>query len=164
VSRPPFRVGTGVDVHAFAAEAGRPLILGGVTLPGAPGLAGHSDADVLLHAVVDALLGAAGLGDIGGLFGSADPRWAGAASAVFVTETTARVRAAGWEVGNVAATLVAARPRLGPHRAAMATSTARLLGVDPDQVNVGATTTDGLGATGRGEGIACLATALLVRA
>ncbi len=159
-----FRVGSGVDVHAFSDDPARPLVLGGVTVPGAPGLAGHSDADVLLHAVVDALLGAAGLGDIGALFGSADPRYAGAGSAVFVTEAAERVRAAGWAVGNVDATLVAARPRLAAHRAAMAASTARLLGVDPADVNVKATTTDGLGSTGRGEGIACLATVLLGRA
>jgi 2-C-methyl-D-erythritol 2,4-cyclodiphosphate synthase len=160
----PFRVGTGFDAHAFAAEgADRPLVLGGVEVPGGPGLAGHSDGDVLLHAVVDALLGAAGMGDIGAAFGSSDPRYAGAASAVFVREAAARVRAAGWEPGNVDVTLVAARPRLAAHHQAMREVLADLLSLAPDAVNIKATTTDGLGALGRAEGIACLAVALLVK-
>ena len=159
----PFRIGQGVDVHAFSADPHRVLVLGGVPLRGAPGLDGHSDADVLLHAVVDALLGAAGLGDIGAVFGFDDPRYAGADSGVFVEETAARIARAGWAVGNVDATLVAARPRLGPHLEAMRTTTAALLRADPGAVNIKATTTDGLGALGRGEGIACLAVALLTR-
>jgi 2-C-methyl-D-erythritol 2,4-cyclodiphosphate synthase len=156
------RIGQGVDVHAFSHEPDRPLVLGGVELPGAPALAGHSDADVVLHALVDAILGAAGLGDIGTMFGSDDPAYAGASSRVFVERALERVVEAGWRVGNVTCTLVAARPRIGPHRQAIGESVAQLLGVAPDAVNVSATTTDGLGFTGRGEGIACLATALLV--
>jgi 2-C-methyl-D-erythritol 2,4-cyclodiphosphate synthase len=158
-----FRVGQGVDVHAFSPDPARPLVLGGVTVPGGPGLAGHSDADVVLHAVVDALLGAAGLGDLGSLFGSARPEYAGAPSTVFVAETRRRVGAAGWSLGNLDCTVVAARPRLAPHREAIRACVADLLGVGPDQVAVKATTTDGLGWTGRGEGIACLAVALLTR-
>lgn len=155
------RVGQGVDVHAFADDPARPLVLGGVRIPDGPGLSGHSDADVVLHALVDALLGAAGLGDIGTLFGAADDRYAGADSSVFVAGATARVTEAGWVVANADLTVVAERPRLGAHAAAMAGSVAGLLEVVPAAVNVKATTTDGLGFTGRGEGIACLAVVLL---
>lgn len=157
------RVGQGVDVHAFADDPGRPLVLGGVTVPGGPGLAGHSDADVVLHAVVDALLGAAGLGDLGTVFGSSRPEHAAAASHVFVAEALRRVQEAGWSVGNVDCTVIAARPRLAPHREAMRARVAELLGVGVGQVGMKATTTDGLGWTGRGEGIACLAVALVAR-
>lgn len=162
---PPFRVGQGLDVHAFSSSAdpARPLVLGGVVVAGAPGLEGHSDADVVLHAVVDALLGAAGLGDIGTLFGSSRPVYAGADSAVFVAETLERLGAQGWSVGNVDCTLIAARPRLAPYRAEMTANVAALLELEPDQVNIKATTTDGLGWTGRGAGIACLAVALIAR-
>lgn len=158
----PFRVGQGFDAHRFAADPARPLVLAGVALPGGPGLDGHSDADVVLHAVVDALLGAAGLGDLGSVFGSALPQYAGAASAVFVAETLRLLTGSGWTIGNVDCTVVAARPRLSPHRPAMTAGLAALLGVDPGAVSIKATTTDGLGWTGRGEGIACLAAALLV--
>jgi 2-C-methyl-D-erythritol 2,4-cyclodiphosphate synthase len=163
VTAPALRVGQGIDAHRFSDDPSRPLVLAGVTVPGGPGLEGHSDADVVLHAVVDALLGAAGLGDLGEVFGSSRPAYAGAASAVFVAETRRLLGAAGWEVGNVDCTVVAARPRLGPHRPAMVASLAGLLGLDPAAVSVKATTTDGLGWTGRGEGIACLSVALLVR-
>jgi 2-C-methyl-D-erythritol 2,4-cyclodiphosphate synthase len=159
------RIGQGVDVHAFAAGSdaeARPLVLGGVAIPGGPGLAGHSDADVVLHAVVDALLGAAALGDLGARFGTADPRYAGAPSSVFVAEAVRLLAEAGWSVGNVDCTVIAARPRLSEHREAMRASIADLLGVEAEAVSVKATTTDGLGFTGRGEGIACLAAALLV--
>lgn len=156
------RVGQGVDVHAFGDDPGRALVLGGVEIPGGPGLVGHSDADVVLHALVDALLGAAGLGDIGGLVGVDAPATAGAASRLFVEEALAHVRAEGWQVANAAVTLIAARPRIAPHRSAMTASIAGLLGVSQRQVNVTATTTDGLGFTGRGEGIASLAVVLLV--
>jgi 2-C-methyl-D-erythritol 2,4-cyclodiphosphate synthase len=155
------RIGQGVDVHAFSDDPDRLLRLGGVDIPGAQGLAGHSDADVVLHAVVDALLSAAGLGDIGTLFGSEDPAYEGAPSRLFVERAVQRVGEAGWRVGNVSCTVIAARPRIGPHRKAIRASVADLLAVAVDAVNVSATTTDGLGFTGRGEGIACLAVALL---
>lgn len=156
------RIGQGVDVHPFSADPGRALVLGGVRIPEAPGLDGHSDADVVIHACVDALLGAAGLGDIGTLFGSDDPAYAGAASHVFLAEALTRVADAGWGVGNVDVTLVGPRPRIGPHRARMTATMAALLGVSPAQVSIKATTTDGLGFTGRGEGLACLTVVLLV--
>lgn len=157
------RVGQGTDVHAFSDDPDRPLVLGGMVIPAAPGLAGHSDADVVLHAVVDALLGAAGHGDIGTLFGSGDPEYAGAQSQVFLAGALARVAEDGWSVGNVDVTIVAARPRLAPYREGIARSLAALMRVDgsPGVVNVKATTTDGLGFTGRGEGVAALAVALL---
>lgn len=158
-----WRVGHGVDVHRFAADPERALRLGGVVVPGAPGLEGHSDADVLLHAVADAVLGAAGLGDLGSRFGSADPAYAGADSAVFVRQALRWAAADGWRVGNVDATVVAQRPRLAPHRDAIAASLAALLGVESTAASVKATTTDGLGFLGRGEGICCLATVLLQR-
>lgn len=155
------RVGQGVDVHGFSDNPARPLRLGGVHIPGGPGLAGHSDADVVLHALVDALLGAAGLGDIGTVFGTDQPVYAGADSRAFVTQARDRVTAGGWTVGNADVTIVAQRPRLAPHRVAIAESLAALMEVPPGSVNVKATTTDGLGFTGRGEGIACLAVVLL---
>lgn len=150
-------------MHAFASDApeDRLLVLGGVTIPGGPPLAGHSDADCVLHALVDALLGAAGLGDIGTLFGTDDPAYAGAASTVFLVETLRRLDEAGWEVGNADVTVIAQRPRLAAHRPAITTRVADLLGVAADRVTIKATTTDHLGFTGRGEGIACLATVLL---
>lgn len=158
------RIGQGVDVHPYSADAGRRLVLGGVRIPGEPGLDGHSDADVVVHATVDALLGAAGLGDIGTLFGSDEPEYAGADSHVFLAGALSRVTAAGWRVGNVDITLVGQRPRIGPYRAGMTSTMAALLGVGPAQVNIKATTTDGLGLTGRGEGLACLAVVLLTAA
>jgi 2-C-methyl-D-erythritol 2,4-cyclodiphosphate synthase len=157
------RIGQGFDVHAFSQEE-RVLRLAGVAIPGATGLDGHSDADVVLHAVVDALLGAAALGDLGALFGSDDPRYAGAASAVFVREALARVGAAGWALGNLDCTVVAERPRLAEYLPAMRSGLAELLDIDAALVSVKATSTDGLGFTGRGEGIACLATVLLTSA
>lgn len=156
------RVGQGTDVHAFSRDPDRPLLLGGVRIPEGPGLDGHSDADVVLHALVDALLGAAGQGDIGTLFGTAEAASAGADSRVFVAGALERVAGAGMAVGNADVTIVAQRPRLAAHRAAIAASVADVLGVAPGAVNVKATTTDGLGFTGRGEGIAALAVVLLV--
>jgi 2-C-methyl-D-erythritol 2,4-cyclodiphosphate synthase len=156
------RVGQGIDVHRFTDDPDRVLRLAGVEIPGAPGLEGHSDADVVLHAVVDALLGAAALGDIGTVFGTSDPRWAGAPSAGFVQHTLGMLTERGLRVGNLDCTVVAARPRLGPHASRMREELSALLGVDPGVVNLAATTTDGLGFTGRGEGIACLATVLLL--
>ncbi len=155
------RVGHGVDVHAFSPDPDRALLLGGVTLPEGPGLEGHSDGDALLHAVVDALLGAAGLGDIGELVGVDDPAVAGAASAGFVRAALERLSAAGWRPSNLDCTIIAARPRLAPHRTAIRSTVAELVGLPAGAVNVKATTTDGLGFTGRGEGIACLVVALI---
>ena len=153
------RIGQGVDVHAFAQ--GRRLVLGGVEIPHARGLAGHSDADALLHAIIDALLGAAALGDIGGMFPSSDPQWAGASSIDLLRRAHERVRAAGYAIASVDATVVAQEPRLAPHIPAMREAAAAALELDVTLVSVKATTSDGLGFTGRGEGIAALAVVLL---
>lgn len=158
----PPRIGNGVDVHRFTMRADRPLVLGGVHLPEGPGLEGHSDADVVLHALTDALLGAAALGDIGTLFGAADPAYRDAESSVFVVGALRLVAREGWAVGNADLTVIAQRPRLARHVPELRERIAQLLGVGVDQVSAKATTTDGLGFTGRGEGIACLATVLLV--
>ncbi|MDE3231093.1 MAG: 2-C-methyl-D-erythritol 2,4-cyclodiphosphate synthase [Chloroflexota bacterium] len=158
------RVGMGYDAHRFAAaEDGRPLMLAGVPIPHERGLAGHSDADVALHAVVDALLGAAALGDIGAYFPSSDERWRGAASSAFVTAAVAALAGEGWRVVNVDVTIVAERPRLSPHVAAMRASLAALLGTALDRVSVKSKTSDGMGFTGREEGMACYAVALIAR-
>lgn len=154
------RIGHGFDVHAFAE--GRALILGGVSIPHARGLLGHSDADVVLHAVCDALLGAAALGDIGRHFPDTDPAFAGADSRVLLREVVARVAAAGWRAGNVDVTVIAQAPRLAPHIPAMVQNIAADLGLALGAVNVKATTTERLGFTGRGEGIACEAVCLLL--
>lgn len=153
------RVGSGVDVHAFASDVDRPLVLGGVAVPDGPGLAGHSDADVVAHAVADALLGAAGLGDLGERFGTDDPDLAGAGSMGLLAQVVADVADAGWTVGNVDCTVVAQRPRLAQHLPAIRANLAGRLGAAA--VSVKATSTDGLGALGRGEGIACWAVCLL---
>lgn len=152
------RVGYGFDVHAF--DETRPLVLGGVTIPGAPGLAGHSDADVLSHAIADALLGAAGLGDLGSRFPGND-RWRDASSLDILRATAELLATAGVHIVNIDATVIAERPRLAPHRDAMAAGVAGALRVDAAAVSVKATTTDGLGFTGRGEGIAAAAVALV---
>lgn len=158
------RVGIGYDVHAFASpEARRAFILGGVTIPHDRGLAGHSDADVLIHAVVDALLGAASQGDIGTHFPTSDPRWHDAASGEFLTYTIGLLGERGWRVGNVDATVVAEQPRLVPHVPAMRQQLAALMGIPVEDVSVKAKTTDRLGFTGRGEGVSCYAVALLER-
>lgn len=156
-----YRVGTGFDAHAL--EEGVPLVLGGVALDHPRGLAGHSDGDVLAHALTDAILGAAGLEDIGALFPSGDPRHAGADSVALLTEAWSQVRAAGWELVNADVILIGEEPRLAPHRDAMRARLAGALGVEPERVAVRATTTDGLGFTGRGEGLAAQAVALLRR-
>lgn len=157
----PFRIGQGFDVHALVA--GRPLILGGVTIPYERGLLGHSDADVLLHAVTDALLGAAGLGDIGRHFPDTDPAHAGADSRVLLRSAMAAVRAAGWGVVNVDATVIAQAPKILPFVPAMVANLAADLGVAPEAINIKGKTTEKLGFTGRGEGIAAQAVALLAR-
>ena len=156
-----FRVGTGFDAHAFAE--GVSLVLGGVRIEHPRGLAGHSDGDVLAHALTDAVLGAAGLEDIGALFPSGDPALAGADSLELLREAWRQVRGAGWELANADVVLIGEEPRLAPHRDAMRTKLAGALGVDPQFVAVRATTTDRLGFTGRGEGLAAQAVALLRR-
>ncbi len=154
------RAGIGFDSHRLAE--GRPLVLGGVEIEGAErGLEGHSDADVLTHAVIDAVLGAAGLGDIGELFPSDDPAWEAASSLRFLADACERVREAGFELVNADCVLVGERPRIAPFRDAMRARLAGALGVEPGRVTVRATTTDGLGFTGRGEGLAAQAVALL---
>ena len=154
-----FRIGNGFDVHALVA--GRPLILGGVTIPHDRGLAGHSDADVLLHAIADAILGALALGDIGKHFPDTDPRWAGADSRALLRLVFALAFDAGWEIGNVDATVIAQAPKISPHVAAMRANLASDLDCDERRISVKATTTEHLGFAGREEGIAALATVLL---
>jgi len=161
MKRPSLRIGHGFDAHRLVA--GRPLRLGGIEVPHGRGLEGHSDGDCVLHAVCDALLGAAGEGDMGRHFPSRDPQWRGVASRVFVEEVRRLVDAAGWAVVNLDVTLIAQEPALGPHLEPMRETIAGLLGVEPAQVSVKAKSTDGLGALGRGEGIAALATVLLDR-
>ena len=156
------RVGIGYDIHAF--DPGRVLVLGGVKIEGAWGLRGHSDADVLLHAITDALLGAAALGDLGDHFPDTDEEWQDVPSAVLLSEARTKVRARGWVPGNVDTTVVAERPQLAPHREAMCRRIAELLGLEVDAVSVKATTHEGLGALGRAEGIAAMAVVSLVRA
>lgn len=153
------RVGSGYDVHAFVAD--RPLVLGGVTIPHAMGLSGHSDADAVLHAIVDALLGAAALGDIGTHFPSSDSRWKDQPSSVFLEYTRDLLQEHGWKISNIDATIVAERPRMSPHTQAMRDRVAEHLSIEREQVSIKAKTTDGLGFAGRQEGIACYAVALI---
>jgi 2-C-methyl-D-erythritol 2,4-cyclodiphosphate synthase len=155
------RIGNGFDVHALVA--GRKLVLGGVTIPFDRGLSGHSDADVLLHAITDALLGALALGDLGAHFPDTDPRWKDADSRVLLRHAMTLVSAKGYAVGNVDSTIVAQAPKLAPHVAAMVANIAADLGCAVDRISVKATTTERLGFTGRGEGIAALATVLVER-
>ncbi len=151
------RTGVGYDAHRLVPQ--RPLVLGGVSIPSSMGLAGHSDGDVLLHAIIDALLGAAALGDIGKYFPSEDPRYEGISSLEMLSKANDILRENGWRVVNVDATIVAQSPKLAPYFQAMRESIAVCLGVEPDRVSVKATTTDGLGFTGSGQGIACYSVA-----
>jgi 2-C-methyl-D-erythritol 2,4-cyclodiphosphate synthase len=156
-----YRVGTGFDAHAF--EDGVPLVLGGVRIDHPRGLAGHSDGDVLAHALTDAVLGAAGMEDIGALFPSGDPALEGADSVELLRTAWSRIREAGWKLVNADVVLIGEEPRLAPHRSAMRERLAGALDVEPELVAVRATTTDGLGFTGRREGLAAQAVALLRR-
>jgi len=162
MSTVPFRVGTGFDVHQLVD--GRALVMGGVTIPYERGLLGHSDADVLLHAIADALLGAVALGDIGKHFPDNDPAYKGADSRVLLRSVVARVRETGYAVGNIDATIIAQAPKMAPHIAQMRANIAQDCGVAVECVSVKATTTEQLGFTGRGEGIAAQASVLLLRA
>lgn len=153
------RIGCGFDAHRFGGE--RSLVLGGVIVPDAPGMIAHSDGDVLLHALCDALLGALGLGDIGGMFPDSDPAYAGIDSRVLLRRVMERVRERGYEIGNVDATIIAQRPRLAPHLPAMIACLAEDLATDASRINLKATTTEGMGFTGRGEGIAVNTVVLL---
>ncbi len=155
------RVGAGFDTHRLVAN--RPLILGGVRIDYPRGLAGHSDADVVLHAVTDALLAAAGLGDIGDYFPDTDPAHRDADSSRFVAEAVRLLAERGWRVGNIAVTIFAEEPKLGPIKTAIRSNLARLLGLSEDAVNVQAKTGEGVGVIGRGEAIGCAATALIER-
>lgn len=153
------RVGLGEDLHRV--DPSRSLVLGGVAIEGAAGLAGHSDADVLLHAIADAVLGAAGKGDLGAHFPSSDERWKNAGSSVFLTEALRLAREDGWELANVDATVRAERPRLAPHLAAIRERVAAITGVDASRVNVKAKSGEGVDAVGRGEAIGASAVVLL---
>ena len=154
------RVGIGTDVHAFASlDSGRAMWLGCVEWPGETGLEGHSDGDVAAHAACDALFSASGLGDMGSNFGTSEPEWAGASGVAFLTEAARRVRAAGFEIGNVAVQVIGNRPRLAARRAEAEAVMSEAVGAP---VTLSGTTTDGLGLTGRGEGVAAVATALVV--
>lgn len=157
---PGLRVGQGIDVHRFSDDPARPLVLGGVTIEGTPGLEGHSDADAAAHACADALLGAAGLGDIGQHFPDTDPAWAGADSMLLLAEVARRVGDAGWRVANVDCTVVCEVPRLAPHRDTMQVRLSEAVGAP---VSVKATRPEALGALGRSEGILAMAVALVMR-
>lgn len=152
------RIGQGIDVHPFSVDPGRRLVLGGVEIPGAPGLAGHSDADVVAHALCDALLGAAGLGDLGRHFPDTDPALAGADSVGLLAQVVRRVAAAGFHPVNADCTVMAEAPKLSPHVGAMVAGLTATLGAP---VSVKATRGEGMGAVGRGEGVACLAVVLV---
>lgn len=158
---PPFAIGQGYDVHAFAK--GRRLVLGGVEIPHDLGLDGHSDADVLLHALCDALLGAAGLGDIGHFFPNTEEKWKGVDSTELLKIVVEKLGALGWAIGNVDCMLIAEEPKVAPHLPAMKDRIAPLLGIDPQRIAIKATTNEKMGFVGRGEGIAAMAVAMLYK-
>jgi 2-C-methyl-D-erythritol 2,4-cyclodiphosphate synthase len=155
------RIGNGYDIHQLVPD--RPLILGGVKIPHSLGLLGHSDADVLTHAIMDALLGALGLGDIGHYFPPSDPKWEGADSILLLAQVLSIIQAQGWLIGNIDSTIVAEQPKLKPHLKSMRSSLAKAMAIDLDQVSIKATTNEKLGPVGREEGICAYAIALLVR-
>jgi 2-C-methyl-D-erythritol 2,4-cyclodiphosphate synthase len=154
------RIGNGYDIHCLVAE--RPLVLGGVKIEHELGLLGHSDADVLTHAIMDALLGALSLGDIGHYFPPTDPQWKGADSLQLLEQVSGLIRAEGWQVGNIDSVIVAERPKLKPHLPAMRDRLAQVLQVNPNQIGIKATTNEKLGPVGREEGIAAYTVALLL--
>lgn len=156
---PPFRIGQGYDCHALVPN--RKLIIGGVTIPHPKGLLGHSDADVLLHAITDAIIGAAGLGDIGRHFPDTAPEFSGADSLMLLAEATKRIQAAGYAIGNIDATIIAQAPKMAPHIGQMVINIASATGIAPNRVNIKAKTNEKLGYLGREEGIAAEAVALL---
>jgi 2-C-methyl-D-erythritol 2,4-cyclodiphosphate synthase len=155
------RIGNGYDIHRLVSD--RPLILGGVTIPHELGLLGHSDADVLTHAIMDALLGALSLGDIGHYFPPTDPKWKGADSLVLLEQVHQLVLSKGWHIGNLDSVIVAERPKLKPHLQAMGDRLSKVLNINTDQIGIKATTNEKLGPVGREEGIAAYAIALLVK-
>lgn len=157
----PFRIGHGYDVHRFAQD--RPLFLAGVEIPSDMGLDGHSDADVVLHAVCDAILGAIGEDDIGQLFPNTDERWRGCASSVFLCECLCRARERGWKLGNLDITLIAETPKISPHYGAMRCAMVEHTGLNPDCIGIKATTNEKMGFLGRGEGMAAFAVVLMVK-
>ena len=156
------RVGIGYDAHRLVT--GRKLVLGGVAIPSEKGLLGHSDGDVLLHAIADALLGAAGERDIGHFFPNSDPRWEGASSLIFLEEVRELLRRAGWAVENIDASLIAEAPKIGPYLEAMRAAIGRALRIEPARIGIKATTNEGMGFPGRGEGMAAMAVASLEKA
>jgi 2-C-methyl-D-erythritol 2,4-cyclodiphosphate synthase len=155
------RIGNGYDIHQLVPD--RPLILGGVRIPHSLGLLGHSDADVLTHAIMDALLGALGLGDIGHYFPPSDPKWKGADSIMLLAQVLALIQAQGWLIGNIDSTIVAEQPKLKPHLKSMRSSLAKAMAIDLEQISIKATTNEKLGPVGREEGICAYAIALLVQ-
>ncbi len=155
------RIGNGYDIHRLVSD--RPLILGGVKIPHELGLLGHSDADVLVHAIMDAMLGALSLGDIGHYFPPSDPKWAGADSLVLLTQVYELIKEKGWNIGNIDSVIVAERPKLKPHINAMRDRLASVLSLEPDRIGIKATTNEKLGPVGREEGISAYAVVLLVR-
>ena len=156
------RIGNGYDIHQLVA--GRPLILGGVKIPHTQGLLGHSDADVLTHAIMDALLGALSLGDIGHYFPPGDPQWSGANSIMLLEQVLSIIESQGWQIGNIDSTVVAEQPKLKPHLKSMRSSLAKAMALEIDQISIKATTNEKLGPTGREEGICAYAVVLLVNA
>jgi len=155
------RIGNGYDIHQLVGE--RPLILGGVTIPHSLGLLGHSDADVLTHAIMDALLGALAMGDIGHYFPPSDPQWKGADSLVLLKQVLSLIQSQGWNIGNLDSTIVAEQPKLKPHLKSMRSTLAQTMAIEMEQISIKATTNEKLGAVGREEGICAYAVVLLVK-